>query len=138
MAKILLAVLLLTATSVALAAEPARTQPEQPLDQRVINERPVNERPDNDTGNGLDTTGPAQPQGLAPSAPQPGTDLAECRGLPRDARQACMDASRRAPVQAPPQGAPGAPATGAPAAGGVIGTQPARPPADGLGSGGDR
>jgi len=128
MTKILLAVLLLAAASVVSAAEPARAQPVQPLDQRVPNERPPNDKLDNGVGERLDPSGPAQPQGLAPSAPQPDADPAECRGLPRDARQACMEGARRAQ---PPASLPGA--TDAPSSTDGAGARETRPARPGMG-----
>lgn len=99
---------------------PGRTMPERPP-----TDRPSTDRPDPDTGDGLDSTGPAQPRGLAPDAPRQGVEPAECRGLPRDARQACMEGTRQSRPQAPLPGTSDAP--GRVDERGAPGMPPARP-----------
>ena len=88
----------MSASQFVLAAEPAGAEPAQPLNERITDQRSGSDRPDRDDRDdreGLDPLGPAQPRGLAPAAPQPNEGPAECRRLPRDARQACMEGSNR-------------------------------------------
>jgi len=97
--RIFVAVMVASAVAAAgpvVAAEPAGAEPARPLDERVTNDdRGPGDRPDKNSAEGLDSTGPAQPRGLAPAAPQSSEGPAECRRLPRDARQACMEGSSR-------------------------------------------
>ena len=82
------------------AADPPGAEPAQPLDERITN------GPD-DT---LDPLGPAQPEGLAPSATRPESEPEECRGLPRDARAACLENSNRGAEEPPVPQVPATPA----------------------------
>lgn len=104
---------------------PGRTMPERPPTDRPPTDRPATDRPIPGTGDGLDSTGPAQPRGLAPDAPRQGVEPAECRGLPRDARQACMEGTRQSRPQAPLPGTSDAP--GRVDERGAPGLPPARP-----------
>jgi len=99
----------MSAATFASAAEPAGAEPAQPLNERITDQRSGSDRPDKDEGAGLDPLGPAQPRGLAPAAPQPSEGPAECRRLPRDARQACMEGSSRSRQDPPLPGAPSVP-----------------------------
>src|SRR5690554_4468357 len=125
--RILVALMLasaLSATQFTSAAEPPGAQPAQPLDERITDQRSANERPGKDEDEGLDSTGPARPRGLAPAAPQPKEGPAECRGLPSDARQACMEGSVRSRPDAPLPGPAGVP--------GPKGAPQSQPPRPGL------
>lgn len=99
------------AASFATAAEPGGAGPAQALNERITDGRVDGDRPDKPVGRSLDPLGPARPEGLAPAAPHPGGEPAECRGLPRDARAACQEGSSRMRQEAPlPGGTPGIPA----------------------------
>lgn len=112
--RFLLGLLMASAMSAAplvSAAGPAGAEPAQPLNERITDSRIEGVRPgkDADADDGLDSTGPAQPRGLAPAAPQPDAGPAECRRLPRDARQACMEGANRSRGETPALNAPGIP-----------------------------
>lgn len=111
--RILLALMLVSTISAshqfASAAEPAGAEPAQPLNERITDRRSGSDRPNKENGEGLDPLGPAQPRGLAPAAAQPNEGPAECRRLPRDARQACMEGSNRSRQDPPVAGASGVP-----------------------------
>jgi hypothetical protein len=95
------------------AADPPGAEPAQPLDERITNgpdDRTPPDRPTRRSGDTLDPLGPAQPEGLAPSATRPESEPEECRGLPRDARAACLENSNRGAEEPPVPQVPATPA----------------------------